>query len=248
MIRLEQENILYPPLLREIYDPPRCLYCRGAPPDPEKPAVAVVGTRRPGSDAAREALALGREFARLGITVISGLALGIDALAHRGCLEGGGRTVAVLGSAVDEVYPASNRPLARRILESGGALVSEYEPGTKPRKWHYPQRNRIISGLARAVVIVEAPAGSGALHTARFALEQGRDLFVASSGAASSRGEGTRRLAEEGCPVISTAAEVLAEWGMDPAPASQAAPASKAVRNGGTAAALAEALKAELGL
>jgi DNA processing protein len=198
--------------------------------------VALVGTRRPGPAASVQALALGREFARLGITVISGLALGIDALAHRGCLEGGGITAAVLGSSVDQVYPASNRSLARRIIEAGGAILSEYPAGTAPRKWHYPQRNRIISGLARATVIVEAPARSGALHTARFALEQGRDLFVASAGVSSPEaavlGAGTRRLAEEGCPVIDAAAEVLADWGMDAALAAE--------RNGGSRVRFAE--------
>jgi DNA processing protein len=216
IIRIEKDSSFYPPLLREIFDPPSFIYCRGPLPDPEKPAVALVGTRHPSAAASMQAYTLGREFARAGITVISGLALGIDALAHRGCLEGGGCTTAVLGSSVDEVYPASNRDLARRILKMGGALLSEYIPGTKPRKQYYPQRNRIISGLARATVIVEAPAASGALYTARFALEQGRDLFVASSGVASPLGEGTRRLAEEGCPIISCAAEILTEWGMSP--------------------------------
>jgi DNA processing protein len=162
-----------------------------------------------------QALVLGRDFARAGISVISGLALGIDALAHRGSLEGPGRTAPVLGSSVDGVFPASNRELARRILKTGGSLLSEYHPGTMPRKWYYPQRNRIISGMARATVIVEAPAASGALHTARFTLDQGRDLFVASAGVASPFGEGTRALAGEGCPVISCAGDVLAEWGMD---------------------------------
>ena len=257
MERAEKDSVLYPPLLREIYDPPVRLYYRGALPDPRRPAVAVVGTRRPGPAASLQALVLGREFARLGITVISGLALGIDALAHRGCLEGGGSTVAVLGSSVDQVYPASNRPLARRIIEAGGGIVSEYPAGTAPRKWHYPQRNRIISGMARATVIVEAPGRSGALYTARFALEQGRDLFVAAAGVSSPEaaalGAGTRRLAEEGCPVIAAAAEVLADWGMDAG--------AEAERNGGsrvrfvdggdgveTARALAESLKKELGL
>jgi DNA processing protein len=215
--RAERDAPPYPPLLGEIFDPPAVLYYRGTLPDPARPAVALVGTRRPSAAASRQALVLGREFARRGITVISGLALGIDALAHRGCLEGGGRTVAVLGSSLDEVYPASNRNLARRILETGGALVSEYPGGTKPRKWHFPQRNRIISGLARGTVIVEAPAKSGALYTGQFALEQGRDLWVASAGFASPLGDGCRKLAGEGCRVISSAAEVLLEWGMDPA-------------------------------
>ncbi|MDR1306440.1 MAG: DNA-processing protein DprA [Treponema sp.] len=217
IVRVERNTPLYPPLLGEIFDPPAVLYVRGTLPNPERPAVALVGTRSPSSAACREALRLGREFARRGITVVSGLALGIDALAHRGCLEGGGSTVAVLGSSVDEVYPASNRRLARRILENGGALVSEYPCGTKPRKWFFPQRNRIISGFARGTVIVEAPASSGALYTGQFALEQGRDLFVASSGVSSPLGEGTRRLAADGCRIISAAEEVLIEWNISEA-------------------------------
>jgi len=253
IIRIERDSPLYPPLLREIYDPPAMLYCRGRLPDPEKPAVAVVGTRRPSAAASMQALALCREFARAGITVISGLALGIDALAHRGCLEGGGCTAAVLGSAVDEVYPASNRDLARRILKFGGSLLSEYDLGTKPQKSYYPERNRIISGLARATVIVEAPAASGALHTARFALEQGRDLFVASAGVASPLGEGSRRLAADGCPVISRAADVLKEWKIDTSLLAEWDEQNR--RNGGSLLCaekdgqkLAASLKRELGL
>ena len=213
--RIDRDSPRFPPLLREIFDPPEYIYCRGRLPNPEKSAVALVGTRRPSAAASRQAYALGREFARAGIAVISGLALGIDALAHRGALEGGGYTAAVLGSSVDEVYPASNRDLARRILKAGGALISEYDPGTAPKKWYYPQRNRIISGLARGTVIVEAPLKSGALYTGRFALEQGRDLFVARAGVDSPLGKGSQNLAKDGCPVISGALEVLKEWGMD---------------------------------
>ena len=253
VLRIEKDSPLYPPLLREIYDPPAVLYCRGRLPDPEKPAIALVGTRHPSAAASMQALALGREFARCGITVISGLALGIDALSHRGCLEAGGITAAVLGSSVDQVFPASNRDLARRILLTGGSLISEYDPGTTPRKSYYPQRNRIISGLARATVIVEAPVKSGALHTARFALEQGRDLFVAAAGIASPLGEGTRRLAKDGCPVISRAAEVLIEWGIDPAKLTNWNEQNR--RNGGSVipcessgSSLASSLKEELGL
>ena len=244
--RIEKDSLRYPPLLREIFDPPVWLYCRGCFPDPEKSAVALVGTRHPSAAASMQALALGREFARAGITVISGLALGIDALAHRGALEGGGYTAAVLGSSVDEVYPASNRDLARRILKAGGSLLSEYDPGTTPRKWYYPQRNRIISGIARATIIVEAPAGSGALHTGRFALEQGRDLFVASAGVISPIGEGTRTLAREGCPVISGAAEILKEWGMDTSLLKKWDKENR--RNGGSVGSLAGELKQELDL
>ena len=244
IIKIEKDSPFYPPLLREIYDPPVFLYCRGTLPDPEKPAVALVGTRHPSAAASMQALTLGREFARAGITVISGLALGIDALAHRGCLEGGGCAVAVLGSSVDQVYPVSNRELARRILQTGGSLVSEYVFGTKPKKWYYPQRNRIISGLARATIIVEAPAASGALHTGRFALEQGRDLFVASAGISSPLGEGTRALAKDGCPVISKAEDVFSDWGIDPSVLLEWN--KQNVIKGGSA--LAASLKQELGL
>ena len=247
--RIDRDSPRFPPLLREIYDPPVYLYCRGLLPDPEKSSVALVGTRRPSAAAARQAFALGREFARAGITVISGLALGIDSIAHRGALEGAREssccTVAVLGSSVDEIFPASNRDLARRIINAGGSLVSEYDPGTTPKKWFYPQRNRIISGLARATVIVEAPAGSGALYTGKFALEQGRDLFVASAGVASPIGEGTRALAAEGCPVIASAADVLTGWNIDPALLLKWN--EQNIRNGGTLS-LAASLKQELDL
>jgi DNA processing protein len=203
----------YPPLLREIWDPPALLFYRGALPDPEKPLAAVVGTRRPSGHGAAAAYDLSKALARGGIPVVSGLALGIDAMAHRGNLEGDGATLAVLGSGLDLVYPAANRMLARRILETGGALISEYPPGTEPRKWHFPARNRIISGLARGVLIVEAPLSSGALITAQFALDQGRDLWVSSAGIASPLGEGTRKLAGEGARVVSRAGDILAEWG-----------------------------------
>ncbi|MDR0402968.1 MAG: DNA-processing protein DprA [Treponema sp.] len=202
----------YPPLLGEIYDPPFLLYYLGRLPDPEKPAAALVGTRKPSPAGSAQAYSLGRELAGAGIAVVSGLALGIDAMAHRGCVDGGGLTVAVLGSGLDELYPSSNRPLARRILESEGALVSEYPPGTKPYRWNFPERNRIISGMARGTVIVEAPERSGALHTARFALEQGRDLWAGKAGLGSPRGAGTRRLVEEGCGKLGSAADILAEW------------------------------------
>jgi DNA processing protein len=221
----------YPPLLREIYDPPAVLFFRGRLPDSGKPLAAVVGTRRPSSAAAAQAYDICRELGRQGIAVVSGLALGIDAMAHRGNLEGGGATVAVLGSGADEIYPSSNRSLAGRILESGGVILSEYPPGTGPRKWNFPARNRIISALARGTLIVEAPERSGALITARFALEQGRDLWVASSGAAgmtaeggfAGRGElaagfaiarraGTIKLAEDGAGIVRSAADILREW------------------------------------
>ncbi|MDR3147221.1 MAG: DNA-processing protein DprA [Treponema sp.] len=202
----------YPPLLREIYDPPALLFYRGALPDGDKPLAAVVGTRKGGGAALKAAFDLGRGLGFQGISVVSGLALGIDATAHRGNLEGGARTYAVLGSGVDEVYPATNRHLARRILEGGGGLLSEYPPGTGPQKWHFPARNRIISAMARGTLIVEAPAASGALITARFALEHGRDLWVAAAGLGAA---GSARLAEEGAKIITSASDIVREWGME---------------------------------
>ncbi|MDR2177838.1 MAG: DNA-processing protein DprA [Treponema sp.] len=202
----------YPPLLREIYDPPALLFYRGALPDGDKPLAAVVGTRRPGGPALKAAFDLGRGLGLRGVSVVSGLALGIDAAAHRGNLEGGARTYAVLGSGPDKIYPVSNRPLARRILESGGGILSEYPPGTGPQKWRFPARNRIISAIARGTLIVEAPARSGALITARFALEHGRDLWVSSAGLGSG---GTARLAEEGAKIISSASDIVREWGVE---------------------------------
>jgi DNA processing protein len=202
----------YPPQLREVYDPPAVLFFRGTLPDPEKPLIAVVGTRRPSPAGAARAYEMGRELGAAGLSVVSGLALGIDALAHRGNLDGGAATFAVLGSGADEIYPIENRSLAKRIIENGGALLSEYSPGTGPRRWHFPARNRIISGLARGTVVVEAPARSGALITARCALEQNRDLWVASADAASPRGAGTAKLAEEGARVIHCGAAILDEW------------------------------------
>jgi len=208
----------YPPLLREINDPPVLLFFRGTLPNPEMPLAAVVGTRKPSPQAAAQAFEIARDLARGGISVVSGLAFGIDAMSHRGNIEGGAPTVAVLGSGVDAVYPSSNRPLARRILETGGALLSEYPPGASPRKWSFPARNRIIAGLARGVLIVEAPQKSGALITARFALDYNRDLWVASAGVDAEQNitrfdrRGTAKLAGDGAEIIHSAADILRAW------------------------------------
>jgi DNA processing protein len=211
----------YPPLLREIYDPPVVVFFRGPLPNPEKPLAAIVGTRRPSPQASAQAYDIARDLGRRGISVVSGLALGIDAMAHRGNLEGGAPTFAVLGSGADEVYPAANRCLAKRILERGGALLSEYPPGAGPRKWNFPARNRIIAGMARSVLIVEAPEHSGALITARYALEQGKDLWVASAGSAGVSPvydrSGGARLVEDGARIIGSASDVLKEWNWETA-------------------------------
>jgi DNA processing protein len=218
----------YPPLLREIYDPPAVLFYRGALPPAETPSAAIVGTRKPCAAAARWAYETARDLSAAGVTVISGLAFGIDAMAHRGCVEaassaGAAPAAAVFGSSVDEVYPASNRSLARRIVAEGGVLLSEYPVGTRPAKWTFPARNRIISGLCRCTVIVEAGEKSGALITADFALDQGRDLYVACGGESAPAlekpedmtarnvfGLGCRRLAEDGARIVRNADDILA--------------------------------------
>ncbi len=202
----------YPPLLREIHDPPFALFWRGTLPDPEKPLVAIVGTRTPSGSGVVAAARIGREFGLAGISVVSGLARGIDAFAHRGNVDGGGASVAVLACGPDRVYPRSNARLASSMVEAGGCLLSEYPPGESPLQFRFPQRNRIISGLARSVLVVEAPLKSGALITADFALEQGRELFVCASALDSRRSEGTRRLSEDGAQAVIGADDVIAAW------------------------------------
>jgi DNA processing protein len=192
----------YPPLLAQVYDPPAVLYYRGELPPPDALLLAVVGTRNPCGAALSWTYDFARGAGAEGQAVVSGLALGIDAMAHRGNVDGGGKTIAVLGSAVDEVYPARNRQLARRLLQTGGAIVSEYPPGTPPFKWHFPQRNRIISGLCTCTVVVEAGEKSGALITADFALEQNRDVGVAVGNSGAPFGAGCRRLAEDGATLV----------------------------------------------
>jgi DNA processing protein len=196
----------YPPLLRETGAPPSLIFYRGRLPDQGKPLVAMVGTRKPSGAGSAQAYSLAKEFARSGIPVVSGLALGIDAMAHRGALDAweadraASPTLAVLGGGLAYITPQSNQGLARRIIGGGGALLSEYPCLMRPAKYTFPERNRIIAGLCRAVVVVEAPERSGALITARDALDAGRDVWVASLGAA--RSAGCAKLAEDGARVL----------------------------------------------
>jgi DNA processing protein len=188
----------YPQMLREIYDPPFALYLRGGRIDiPVNLPVAVVGTRNASRPALSASYRLGSEAADAGVPLISGLAKGIDSAAHQGCVDRKGITWAVLGSGVDHIYPSGSIRLAERILECGGALISEFPPLTGPRRWHFPKRNRIISGLSGSVVVVEAPRRSGALITVDFALDQGRDVCTLDLPA-----EGNLMLKQEGAPVI----------------------------------------------
>jgi DNA processing protein len=212
-----------PPRLRAIHDPPARLYLRGngSPELLSQPSVAIVGARACSAYGSQVARTLGRELAAAGIVVISGLARGVDAEAHRGALDGGGHTVAVLGCGIDRDYPAAHRALAAAIAERS-LLVSEYEPGVEPAPWRFPARNRIIAGLAAATVVVEARERSGALITADFALEDGREVFAVPGEITSALSAGTNDLLRLGATPVTSTADVLELFGLVPAPASGA--------------------------
>jgi DNA processing protein len=203
----------YPARLREIYDPPPVLYCRGALDATDAAAVAVVGTRRASPYGRGVAERFGRELAAAGLTVVSGMALGIDTMAHRGALAAKGRTLAVLGAAVDVPYPPVNRRLADQIAESG-ALLSEAPMGSPPDAWRFPARNRIISGLSLGVLIVEAGEKSGALTTARFAVEQNREVFAVPGPVTDPRSRGPHGLIKDGAKLAESVEDVLVELGI----------------------------------
>jgi DNA processing protein len=210
---LTWDDAEYPVNLRTIDGSPPVLYLRGALTDADDWSVAVVGTRHASSYGREVAHTLGRELARAGITVVSGLALGIDTVAHKAALEAGGRTVAVLAGGVDQVYPPQNLQLAQEI-RSGGALLSEYAPGCRPESNNFPARNRIISGLSRGVVIVEAGERSGALITASFAAEQGRELFAVPGSILHPGSVGCNRLLQQGATPLLSVDDVLEQLDM----------------------------------
>jgi DNA processing protein len=207
---LTWDDARYPERLEAINDPPPVLYVRGELLPADDWAVAMVGTRLAtvyGKEAARR---LGTDLARSGVTVISGLARGIDATAHQAALEAGGRTIAVLGSGLDVIYPWEHQRLAGQIVEHG-ALISEYALGTQPDAGNFPPRNRIISGLSRGVVVIEAGERSGALITAAFAAEQGRDVFAVPGSIFQRSSHGTNRLIRDGAKPVLSSADILQE-------------------------------------
>jgi DNA processing protein len=207
---LTWESPDFPASLHHIPDPPPVLYILGELLPEDDWAVAMVGTRSASVYGKEVARRLASDLAANGVTVVSGLALGIDTVAHQAALDAGGRTLAVLGSGVDVIYPAPNRRLARAIMERG-ALVSEYALGTQPERNNFPPRNRIISGLAQGVVVVEASVRSGALITAEFALEQGRDVFAVPGNIFQRSCEGTNRLIRDGAIPVLAVGDVLEE-------------------------------------
>ncbi len=206
----------FPPLLRAISDSPSGMFLRGeaAPELLASPAVAIVGARACSGYGAQVARMLGRELAAAGLVVVSGLARGVDGEAHRGALDGGGATVAVLGCGVDRDYPAAHADLAGRIAATG-LIVSEYAPGVEPAPWRFPARNRIVAGLAHATVVVEARERSGALITADFALEEGREVFACPGEITSALSAGTNALLRLGATPLTSSGDVLELFGLD---------------------------------
>lgn len=215
---LTEEDPNYPALLKEISDPPPLLYLRGNP----QALVAslplgIVGTRRPTHYGLEITAKLATELASAGFTIVSGLATGIDARAHESALEAEGKTIAVLGSGVDHpsIFPPENRGLARRIIESGSVLISEFAPGTPAMKEHFPMRNRIISGISKSVLVVEAREKSGALITARLALEQNRDVFAVPGSIFTPTSQGPNKLIQQGAKLVGKMEDILEEFGLE---------------------------------
>ncbi len=200
----------YPALLRDLSSPPAALYTDGDAEILWQPQLAIVGSRNPTAGGVDNAREFSRALAWQGVTITSGLAGGIDGTAHAAALEAGGKTVAVTGTGLDRVYPASNRSLAARIRDNG-VLVSEFPPATEPRRAHFPARNRIISGLSLGVLVIEAGLNSGSLITARLAAEQGREVFALPGSIHNPMSKGCHRLIREGAKLVESVTEILQE-------------------------------------
>lgn len=202
----------YPQQLRNIYDPPPALFIKGAVMDFDN-CLAVVGARRASDYGKSAAYKLSMELAVRGITIVSGLARGIDSCAHQGCLDGEGTTIAVMGSGFMHIYPPQNKRLAEEIY-SNGCIISEYLPDMPPYAWNFPRRNRIISGISKGVIIVEAGEKSGSLITARLALEQGKDVFAVPGNIFSPSSQGTNSLIKDGAKPVTCVDDILEEYGV----------------------------------
>lgn len=219
-------DILYPPLLREVYNPPKKIFVLGNVEILAQKQIAIVGSRRPtpaGLEIARE---FAFDLANAGLNVTSGLALGIDGAAHRGCLAAKQPTTAVLACGLDYIYPPRHRDLAAEILDTGGALISEWPPGTRPLAAYFPQRNRIITGLSLGVLVVEASLKSGSLVSARLAMEQNREVFAVPGSVHNPQAAGCHLLIGQGAKLVTQASEILAETGGYLVPAETAIVAS----------------------
>lgn len=212
---INKDNPKYPELLKEIYDSPANIYARGNENILNKSGIAVVGTRKPSPYGEKSVKFLVKELVQKGFVIVSGLALGIDTVAHQTAIENGGLTIAVLGSSIDDesIYPKENIKLADDIIKSGGAVISEYEPPFGAKKHTFPQRNRIVSGLSEATIVIEAPVKSGALITARLALEQNREVFALPGEIFSKNSVGTNNLIKQGAQLITSSKEIIEALG-----------------------------------
>ena len=202
----------YPEILKEIYDAPISLYVRGNKNILNELSVAIIGCRECTEYGRNITKNLSYNIAKNKINIVSGLAKGIDGIAHQGALFAGGKTVAVLGNGLDTIYPKENEHLALEILQKGGAIISEYPLGTKPEKQNFPERNRIVSGMSKGIIVVEAKEKSGTLITVDFALEQGRDVFVVPGNINSEASIGTNDLIKQGAKLITSYKDVLEEY------------------------------------
>jgi DNA processing protein len=213
VIRLDDPE--YPELVSTIPDPPLAIFVLGSASALVAPlSVAIVGSRRASASGRQLARSLAADLGRAGLGVISGLAVGIDAAAHRGAIEGGAKTVAVIGGGHQHIYPAQHRSLVAEIVSAGGAVISEYPPTIEPRRGHFPERNRIISGLAAGTVVVEATVKSGSLITARMALEQGREVMAVPGPVLGGDFGGCHRLIRQGAVLVEDAADILQGFGL----------------------------------
>lgn len=212
MEKLSIDNKDYPALLKEIHNPPKELYIKGKIIPQDKVAIAVVGTRKYTQYGKQATLDIAGKLAKLGITIVSGLAKGIDSFAHQAALENNGRTIAVLGTSMDKesFYPASNYTLSEKIAENG-AVLSEYPTGTRGTQFTFPERNRIVSGLSLGVVVVEAPEQSGALITASLAVEQNREVFAIPGSIYEKNSQGTNQLIKMGAKLVNDVDDILEE-------------------------------------
>lgn len=201
-------DVEYPESLRKIYDPPMKLFVLGNKKLLKQDNIAIVGSRKPTEYGEKVAFEFSKKISEKGINIVSGLALGIDKYAHLGALS---KTIAVLGSGLDVIYPKENIDLAKNIINNGGCIITEYSLGTKPEKLHFPQRNRIISGLSKGVLVVEASEKSGALITADFALEQGKEVFAIPGNIFNKTSIGTNSLIKQGAQLVTCYEEIMDE-------------------------------------
>ncbi|WP_218813872.1 DNA-processing protein DprA [Rickettsiella endosymbiont of Dermanyssus gallinae] len=206
---LHWQNDLYPPLLREVASPPLVLFVEGDVSVLKDYQLAIVGTRQPSPIGLEIAHSFASELSQQGFVVTSGLARGIDGASHQGCLAASGKTIAVLGSGIGQIYPRCHRGLALQIVEKGGALISEFFPDVSPRTEHFPRRNRIISGLSVGVVVIEAAMRSGSLITARYAAEQGREVFAVPGSIANPLSRGCHALLKQGASLVESSHDIL---------------------------------------